>query len=164
MLPSECRTKQHENGLKRDKIAYNCSVLPCEVICVAAQCRHAYSCNKIARGLSILNFFDLARFLRCQGDWRYLFASILKSTHSVFFGLTWAEKKNIYELAAIRSFFVYAYQLLSSVMTALYIFFFSVSNSLDLLIFLRIRISEATPKEFLRYSKRETRWYMGHTK
>ena len=111
-----------------------------------------------------LKLFRFSPILRCQGGLAYLFASILKSAHSAFFGLTWAEKKNIYESVAIRSFFVYAYQLLSSVVTALYIFFFSVSNSPDLLIFLRIRISEATPKEFLRYFKRETRWYMGHTK
>ena len=58
--------KRAEKGQK----AHNCSALPCKVICVAAQCRHAYSCNKIRRGLSILNFFDLARFCVVKGDWR----------------------------------------------------------------------------------------------
>ena len=66
-------------------------------------------------------------------------------------------KEEYIQSAAICSFFAYAYQLLSSVVTALYIFFLSVSNFLALLIFLWIRISEATPKEFLHYSKRETR-------
>ena len=106
------------------------------------------------------NFRYLARFLRCQWGLAYLVVLLLKSPHKVFLGLTRAEKKNIYESAVIRSFFDYAYQLLRSVVTALYIFFFSVSNSLDPLIFFWIRISEATLKEFLRYSKRETRWYI----
>ncbi len=104
-----------------------------------------------------LNFRYLARFLRCQGGLAYLVVLLLKSPHRAFLGLTRAEKKNIYKSAVIRSFFDYAYQLLRSVVTAPYIFFFSVSNSLDLLIFFWIRISEATPKEFLHYSKRETR-------
>ena len=70
MLPSECRTKQHENGLKRGKIAHNCSALPCKVICVAAQCRHAYSCNKIGRGLSISTFAIQPDFCVVKEDWR----------------------------------------------------------------------------------------------
>ena len=57
---------------------------------------------------------------------------LLKSPHRGFLGLTRAEKKNIYESAVICSFFDYAYQLLRSVVTALYILFFSVSNSLAL--------------------------------
>jgi len=80
-----------------------------------------------------LNFRYLARFLRCQGGLAVLLVVlVLKSSHRAFLGLTRAEKKNIYESATIRSFFVYAYQLLRSVGTAPYIFFFSVSNSLAL--------------------------------
>ena len=41
------RTKEAQNARKSPQIAHFCSALPCIVTCVAAQCRHAYSCNKI---------------------------------------------------------------------------------------------------------------------
>ena len=82
------RTKEAQKARKSPKIAYFCSALPCKVICVAAQCRHAYSCNKIGRELSISTFLDLARFLRYQGGLAYLVVLVLKSAHEAFLGLT----------------------------------------------------------------------------
>ena len=73
---------------------------------------------------------------------------VLKSPHTAFLGLTLAEKKNIYELAAIRSFFDYAYQLLRSVVTAPYIFFFSVSNYLALFNLLMDKNFRSHPEGF----------------
>ncbi len=54
------------------------------------------------------------RILRSLAWLAYLVVLLLKSPHRAFLGLTRAEKKNIYESAAIRSFFDYAYQLLRS--------------------------------------------------
>ena len=49
------------------------------------------------------------RILRSLAWLAYLVAFVLQSAHRALLGLTRAEKKNIYESAAIRSFFDYAY-------------------------------------------------------
>lgn len=59
-----------KRGSKSLEIAHFCSALPCIVTCVAAQCRHAYSCNKIGRGLSISTFRIQPDFCVISGDRR----------------------------------------------------------------------------------------------
>lgn len=107
-----------------------------------------------------LNLLHLARFLRCLARLAYLVVLLLKSPHRAFLGLTRGylrqKEKKWLKRRICHRWLDYIYSAVASLIS----FFFSVSKSLVLLIFLWIRISEATPKEFLRYSKRETRWYI----
>ena len=71
-------TKEAQNARKSPEIAHFCSALPCKVICEAAQCRLAYSCNKIGRDLSILTFCIQPDFCVVNGDrrtWSFSFSN-----------------------------------------------------------------------------------------
>ena len=88
MSPYEFRTKEAQNARKSLKIAHFCSALPCKVICVAAQCRHAYSCNKIRRVPCLFHLSSNCRILRSWAWLAHLVAFVLKSAHRAFLGLT----------------------------------------------------------------------------
>ena len=62
MSPCEFRTKEAQNARKSPKTAHLCSALPSIVICVAAQCRHAYSCNKIRQSPNSIISLQIAVF------------------------------------------------------------------------------------------------------
>ena len=64
------RIKEAQNARKSPKIAHFCSALPCKVICVAAQCRHAYSCNKIRRNPNSITSLQIAVFCVLRLGWR----------------------------------------------------------------------------------------------
>jgi len=152
------RTKEDQKARKSPKIAHFCSALPCKVIREAAQCRHAYSCNKIRCNPSSIISLQISVFCVLWLGWCTWSLSFF-NRHT---GLSWrlhGQKRRIYtSRLRLALFFDYAYQLLNFVVTALYIsFFFSVSNFLLSLIFLWVRISEATHKEISRYSKSEAR-------
>ena len=88
MSPCEFRTKEAQNARKSPQIAHFCSALPCIVICVAAQCRRAYSCNKIrCNPISIISL-QIAVFLRSLAWLAYLVAFVLQSAHRAFLWLT----------------------------------------------------------------------------
>ena len=55
---------KHQKGRKRAEIARKCSALPCNVSCAVAQCRRAYSCKKIGRGIPA-RFLRFTNFHRC---------------------------------------------------------------------------------------------------
>ena len=82
------RTKEAQNARNSPKTAHFCSALPSIVICVAAQCRHAYSCNKIRRNPNSITSLQIAVFLRSLAWLAYLVASVLQSPHRAFLGLT----------------------------------------------------------------------------
>ena len=56
------RTKEAQNARKSPQIAHFCSALPCIVICVVAQCRRAYSCNKIRQSPNSIISLQIAVF------------------------------------------------------------------------------------------------------
>jgi len=88
MSPCEFRTKEAQNARKSPKTAHLCSALPSIVICVAAQCRHAYSCNKIRQSPNSIISLQIAAFCVLWLGWRYLVAFVFKSPHRAFLGLT----------------------------------------------------------------------------
>ena len=64
------RTKEAQNARKSPKIAHFCSALPSKVICEAAQCRHAYSCNKIRHNPNSITSLQIAVFCVLRLGWR----------------------------------------------------------------------------------------------
>ena len=63
-------TKEAQKARKSPKTARFCSALPCIVTCVAAQCRHAYSCNKIRQSPNSIISFQIAVFCVLGFGWR----------------------------------------------------------------------------------------------
>ena len=89
------RTKEAQNARKSPKIAHFCSALPCMVVCVAAQCRHAYSCNKIRQSPNSIISLQIAAFCVLWLGWRTRSLSFF-SRHT---GLSWGlhgQKRRIY--------------------------------------------------------------------
>ena len=132
MSPYEFRTKEAQNARKSPQTAHFCSALPCIVVCVAAQCRHAYSCNKIRRNHEFYHLSPNCRILRSLPWLAYLVAFVLKSAHRAFLWLTrGCLRQKEKSIEAVYPPSLIASQLLDTV--ASYIsYFFSVSNSLAL--------------------------------
>lgn len=86
------RTKEAQNARKSPKIAHFCSALPCKVICEAAQCRHAYSCNKIRQSPNSIISLQIAVFCILRLDWRTWSLSFF-NRHT---GLSWGLHGDIY--------------------------------------------------------------------
>ena len=92
MSPCEFRTKEAQNARKSPKTAHLCSALPSIVICVAAQCRHAYSCNKIRQSPNSIISLQIAAFCVLWLGWRTRSLSFF-SRHT---GLSWGLHGDIY--------------------------------------------------------------------
>lgn len=73
---------------KAPKIAHFCSALPCIVVCVAAQCRHAYSCNKIWQSPNSIISLQIAVFCVLWLGWRTWSHSFFNRHTGLSWGLT----------------------------------------------------------------------------
>ena len=80
-------TKEDQKARKSPKIAHFCSALPCKVVCEAAQCRHAYSCNKIRQSSNSIISFQIAVFCVLGLGWRTWSLSFFNRHTGRFCGL-----------------------------------------------------------------------------
>lgn len=148
-----------ERGLKHPKKPQNrqfCSALPCNVNALVAATAHTLiPATKSGESyLSKPSLFSLilalSKGIGVTGSPPSQIAT--QGILGAYMGIFTAERKGKLNTAFALLIGVYLIGIGFS-----YICFLSVSNFLDFLIFLWIRISEVTPKEFLDYSKRKTR-------